>query len=269
MMDVRVAGNAGTFYPAQPKEIEKLITFFNNLLKDAKNIQDKLALIPQAIISPHAGYIYSGFTANIAHKLLVKNKELKRIVVIGPSHHIYFERVSGSFFKEYQTPLKNLPIDLEYLALMKKLFNLTFIPRVHELEHSTETQLPFIAHYNNDIKVIELIYGKTSYLEVAKIVKWLLEDKLTGVVISTDLSHFYNLERAQMLDAICLEGVAKEDNDIIDLGCEACGIVGMKAIIKSAKELGFKSEVLDYRTSADVTGDKQRVVGYMSAAFYK
>ena len=266
-MDIRVARNAGSFYPNSKKEIENLIELFNSIYESSDAFKKQQNIVPKAVISPHAGYIYSGYTANIAHRLLAKRK-VKRVVVIGPSHHIYFEGISGSFFKEYQTPIKNMPIDLEYLNILNKTFNLKFVPEAHKVEHSTETQMPFIAHYQPDVEVIELIYGKTNFEEVAKITTWLLQDSLTSVVISTDLSHFYPIDRANVLDAICLEGVAKRDIKILDIGCEACGIIGMKAIIKSANELNLQSAILDYRTSADVSKDESRVVGYMSAAFF-
>jgi len=264
-MSVRVAGNAGAFYPAKKDEIIRLIDIFNSALEESKEAKELLSLSPRAIISPHAGYIYSGFTANIAHRILANGK-FKRVVIIGPSHHVYFRGISASYFNEYETPFGNIKIDNDYLNVMSKHFKFEFVPKAHQLEHSTETQMPFIKYYQPQAEVIELIYGDVNYAEVAKVVKWLLEDSLTAVVISSDLSHFYTNERAHELDSICINGVLKLDNDILDLGCEACGIIGIKAIVKSAKELGLKSKILDYRTSGDVTGDKSRVVGYMSAA---
>jgi len=267
MSSIRKAGNCGTFYPCDIKELDSLIDIFNKALSVAPEAQENLKIVPRAIISPHAGYIYSGFSANYAHRVLA-NAKSKRVVVIGPSHHVYFEGVSASRFEFYETPYRNLEIDLEYLNIMSKVFNLKFVKEAHYLEHSTETQMPFIAKYQPNVKVIELIYGKVDYNEVAKIIKWLLEDKLTSVVISTDLSHFHDLQKAQMLDSICLEGIAKLDINILDIGCEACGIIGVKGIIKAARELGLKSKILDYRTSADVTKDTSNVVGYASAVFY-
>ena len=267
-MSRREAGNAGAFYPNSKKEIESLIDTFNTILE--KNLKDKklLKLKPKAIISPHAGYIYSGFTANFAHRLLA-NKEVKRVVVIGPSHHVYFKGISGSFFESYETPLGEIAIDKDYLDVMQKLFNIGFIPKAHKLEHSTETQMPFIKHYQPKAEIIELIYGEVDFQEVAKIVSWLLEDSSTAVVISSDLSHFHSEEDAYALDGICINGIEKLDNDILNLGCEACGIVGVKALVQSAKEHNLKTTILDYRTSADVSGDKERVVGYLSVGFTK
>jgi len=266
-MSKREAKNCGSFYPCSSYEIDKLIEIFNGALNSAKNIENRLNLKPRAIISPHAGYVYSGFGANFAHRVLA-NSKAKRVVVIGPSHHVFFEGISVSNFSKYQTPYKDLDIDLEYLKVMSKLFDLKFVPQAHNVEHSTETQMPFIAKYQPNAKVIELIYGKVDFNKVANIIEWLLEDNLTTVVISSDLSHFYSEDRANTLDAICLEGIKKLDNDILDIGCEACGIVGIKALIKAAKKLNLKSQILDYRTSADVTKDYNKVVGYASAAVY-
>ena len=267
-MSRREAGNAGAFYPNSAEQIESLIDRFNDILDNNLKEKELLNLEPKAIISPHAGYIYSGFTANFAHRLLA-NRKAKRVVVIGPSHHVYFKGISGSFFESYQTPLGEIAIDKEYLHVIQKLFGIGFTPKAHKLEHSTETQMPFIKHYQPKAEVIELIYGDVDFQEVAKIVSWLLEDSLTTVVTSSDLSHFYNEKQAYSLDNICINGIEKLDNEILNIGCEACGIVGIKALVQSAKEHNLKSTILDYRTSGDVSGDKERVVGYLSVAFTK
>jgi len=264
---MRIAANAGSFYPSSKEEILKLIELFNEIYESSNAYKEQKKIVPKAVISPHAGYIYSGYSANIAHRVLAR-KKVKRVVVIGPSHHVYFEGISGSFYNKFQTPIKDLDIDLEYLNLISKNFKIGFVKEAHQKEHSTETQMPFIAHYQQNVKVIELIYGKVSYLELASLIAWLLEDSLTSVVISSDLSHFYPLQKANTLDAICLEGVAKKSIEVLDIGCEACGILGIKGIVKAANALNLKSAILDYRTSADVSKDSSRVVGYMSAAFY-
>jgi len=266
-MKTRVAENAGSFYPANKKNIEELITLFNESLNQDKRAKELLNIKPKAVISPHAGYIYSGFTANFAHRVLA-NTKVKRVVVIGPSHHVYFKGISGSFFDSYETPFGNLKIDKEYLGVLSKKFKIGFVQKAHNLEHSTETQMPFIAHYQPNVEVIELIYGDCDYQELSKIITWLLEDSLTSVVISSDLSHFHDEKKAHLLDSICINGIEKLDNGIIDMGCEACGIIGIKSIIESAKKLNLKSDILDYRTSADITNDKTSVVGYLSAVFY-
>ena len=265
---MRRAGNANAFYPGSCQEIEKMISHFNSVLDDALKDKSILNQKTRAIISPHAGYIYSGFTANIAHRLL-GNANPKRVIVIGPSHHVYFEGISVSLDSEYESPCGNLEIDREYISKLAKRYSFISVREAHFREHSTETQIPFIKHYLPNAKVVELIYGKIDYKELIPLIKDLLADSDNGIVISSDLSHFYTLDEAKKLDNICLAGVAKEDVNILKSGCEACGLIGIEAMVESAKELGYRAELLDYRTSADASGDKSRVVGYMSAIFIK
>ncbi|MEA2110522.1 MAG: AmmeMemoRadiSam system protein B [Campylobacterota bacterium] len=263
----RSAAVRGTFYPRSCNEVGKIIASFNDEL--SKRLKDKSILKqnPRAIIAPHAGYVYSGFTANLAHRLL-KNSSAKRVIVIGPSHYVHIKGVSSIDADSYETPCGELPIDRDYLALMKKSFSIGYAPDAHRQEHSTETQMPFIKHYFQKAKVIELIYGEVSYLELAKLCYELLKDQDNVIVISTDLSHFHTEQEAEKLDNICLNAIAKKDNTLINQGCEACGLTGVKAILEVAKKVNYEVKLLDYSTSADYSGDKSRVVGYVSAAIF-
>ncbi len=263
----RRAGNAGAFYPANCGEIEMMIERWNGVRPADDNAEALSSEVrPLSIISPHAGYIYSGFTANIAHRLLGNTKP-KRVVVIGPSHHVYFEDISISLQESFETPCGDMPIDSAYARSLGEHFGLGFVEQAHGIEHSTETQMPFIKHYNPYAKVVEIIYGNASYTRLSLIIDHILSDPDNAVVISSDLSHFYTLQRAKQLDSICLEGIERLDISILDHGCEACGIIGIKAMIESAQKLSLASKLLDYRTSADASGDTGRVVGYMSAVF--
>ncbi len=264
----REAGNRGSFYPYDCMETERMIELFSKKAEEVISDKDAPDIVPRAIISPHAGYIYSGFTANIAHRILA-NAEPKRVVVVGPSHHVYFEGISGSDMESFETPCGDIPIDREYLYGLSSRHELLFVPEAHKLEHSTETQMPFIRHYCSDAKVVELIYGgRYDYRKLSALLSDILADPDSAIVISSDLSHFYDLKKAESLDRICLSGVAQMDTEILDRGCEACGIIGIKAIIKTARDQGYRTQILDYRTSADASGDESRVVGYMSAAIY-
>jgi len=265
---IRVASHKGGFYPDSCAEVEEMIARFNEMLRETPQEPKLLSQRPRAIIVPHAGYIYSGFTANIAHRML-GNREPKRVVVIGPSHHVYFKGISGSMLERYETPCGYLPIDRIYLEKLSQSHPLLFVPEAHQKEHSTETQMPFIKHYIPDAKVIELIYGAdTDYRMVASLIDEVLHDPENAVVISSDLSHFYTQKEAQKLDKVCLSGVVQKDIEILDHGCEACGIIGIKAMIEVARKEELRVKLLDYRTSGDVSGDRERVVGYMSAALF-
>jgi AmmeMemoRadiSam system protein B len=262
-MAVRKSAMAGGFYPARCNEIEKMFKYFNSLLDDALKDKRVLSLMPKALIVPHAGYVYSGFTANVAYRI-AKNVSAKRVVVIGPSHRVYIEGISGSFYDSFQTPCGEIEIDKKYLEFLASEFEINFFPQAHQ-EHSTEVQMPFIKYYLPDAKVIELVYGKVNPVLLGKICKEILKDKDNLIVISTDLSHYYSLDYAKKIDGVCLKGIKELSIDILQQGCEACGKKGVEGIIYCAKELLLKPLILDYRTSADFSGDKNRVVGYVSA----
>ena len=264
-MSTRESAVAGAFYPADRENIEKMFAHFNSVLESHLKDKNLLKLKSRAIIVPHAGYIYSGFTANVAYRLL-KNSDVKKVVVIGPSHRVYLEGVSISDYDSFHTPMGKIPIDRELVAKLKAKFHLRLHEEAHH-EHSTEVQVPFLQEYLPNITIVELVYGKEDPKHLAQIIEYLLEDPTIGIVISTDLSHYYSLEEAKRLDSICLEAVANEDVTLLHKGCEACGKIGVEAMLIAAKAKGLKPLILDYRTSADASGDKSQVVGYMSAAF--
>jgi hypothetical protein len=216
------------------------------------------------MIVPHAGYIYSGFTANIAYKAS-SYKKPKRVIVIGPSHHMYYAGASIALYDEYETPLGNIIMDKAYSLILKDKYDfLDFEDNMH-LEHSTETQAPFIKHYFPNSQIVEIIYGQMPYQDLSLLLDEILEDEGNLLVISTDLSHFYTQEEANILDNICLDAIAKKDLNLLDKGCEACGKIGVKALINSAIKKDLNTKVLHYCTSYDATKDASRVVGYMSA----
>ena len=132
-----------------------------------------------------------------------------------------------------------------------------------------KTQMPFIARYNPQATIIELIYGKTGEDYLSEILTDVLSDTGTAVVVSSDLSHFYPEHTANILDRVCINAFEKLDMYMFNKGCEACGITGIKALVKTAQHYGWKSGVLDYRTSADYSGDTTSVVGYMSGIVYE
>jgi AmmeMemoRadiSam system protein B len=263
---MRKASVAGSFYPASCSKIETYITYFNEVLD--KNIEEKdkklFELKPKALIVPHAGWVYSGFTANFVYRM-TKNFESKRVILIGPSHKIAYEGASICLENEYESPCKNIKIDTEYSKILKEKFNLINLPSAHA-EHSTEVQVPFIAHYIKDVELVEIIYSDYSPAKLSEIINFLLEDKKNLVVISSDLSHYYDKKTAMALDYNCIQAVHDLDEKMLDK-CEACGKIGINAIIKSAEDLNLTPLIVDYRTSADASGDENQVVGYMSAIF--
>lgn len=266
-MSHRSMSVAGSFYPADANEINEMISHYNTILQSHPDTVKRFdALFGDAVIVPHAGWIYSGFTANIAFRILAKSQP-KTVIVIGPSHRVGFQGVSIADNQYYQTPLGDLAINTSLVNDLKHRFSIPYFSQAHS-EHSTEVQMPFIKHYLPDTQVIELVYAYAQPELIEPIIAYVLSLQDTAIVISTDLSHYYTLDEAQQLDSICLDAIENEDIHVLNKGCEACGIIGVKAMLTVAKQKGLQSTILDYRTSADASGDTSRVVGYMSALFH-
>jgi AmmeMemoRadiSam system protein B len=259
-MSARNTAHAGTFYPAEASEIERFFKTFEELGNA------DVSETPRALIVPHAGYVYSGFTAHLAFEQL-RRTNAKRAIVIGPSHRVALHGMSVSIFDEYDTPLGTLKIDKAYAERLKEKYGLVFEPSMH-LEHSTEVQMPFIKHYAPQLDVVEMVYGAFDPQELGRIITDLLGDEENVVVISTDLSHFYTEEEANKLDNICLNAIDKKDPSLLHQGCEACGAIGVEGVLIAANNDGLNVKLLDYRTSSWATKDTSNVVGYTSAVFY-
>ena len=255
------------FYPEKCNEIQNFINYFNEILDkniDEENKKRLFKVPPKALIVPHAGWVYSGFTANFVYRM-TQNYKNKRVIVIGPDHKIGFKGASICLEQEYQSPCKTLKIDIEYSKKLKEKFNLIYLENAHN-EHSTEVQIPFIAYYIQNPTIIEIVYSDYSSNELSNIIDFLLEDENNLIIISTDLSHYYDKNTAMALDYNCIQAVYDLDINKLDK-CEACGKIGIKAMIMSADKNNLSSLVVDYRTSADATNDETQVVGYMSAIF--
>lgn len=253
---------AGTFYPARDVELERYFEHFNKIYEEKFTLPD---IDTKAVIVPHAGYIYSGYTANIAYRVLEKSS-IKNFVIIGPSHRVAFDGISISDAQSYETPFGDIQSADGLRKTLQDRFNLKQILKPHQ-EHSTEVQFPFIKHYMEGVNIVELVYSNEKSETISEIIDFVLKQKDCGVIISTDLSHFYTLENANKLDDICLKAINNIDLSSLHAGCEACGIIGVESMLMSAKKLNLKSTLLDYRTSADASGDDSRVVGYVSAFF--
>lgn len=254
------------WYGGSCEAVENYIAHFNKIIDenvDKRKASEIFSLKPKALIVPHAGWVYSGFTANFAYRI-AQNSKPKAVAVIGPSHKFAFDGISVTLENEYETPCGNLPIDFETSRILIDSFGVQNLEYVH-VEHSTEVQMPFIKHYFGNVKVIELVYSKYSPLRLKEIINFLIQNDIL-TVISSDLSHYYDLKTANTLDYNCLEAVNNLDTTQLEK-CEACGKTGIEAVILSGKELNLTPLIVDYRTSADVSGDENQVVGYMSAVF--
>jgi MEMO1 family protein len=268
---VRLPAVAGMFYDESLALLKKNVVGF---LERAKI--PKLKGTVRALVSPHAGYVYSGFTAAHAYKLIAGNK-YDCVIVVGPSHREYFDGISIYQGDAYETPLGTIPIHKEIMAeLLNEKKAIVASKAGHGAEHSIEVQLPFLQSVLGDFSFVPMVMGdQRSQLcsDLAEALARVVKDRNILLVASSDLSHFHPYNEAVKLDN-CVIQELKEFNSkkfITDLGknkFEACGGGPIAAVMEAAKKLGAKkAEILHYCNSGDITGDKSSVVGYLAAAF--
>lgn len=270
---IRPAMVAGMFYPQKKITLEREVAMLLENSPD-KHISGRLI----SMIVPHAGYLYSGGVAARAYRLLMDVK-LDVVVVIAPSHREYFTECSVFDGYAYSTPLGVIPVDKELTTQLAKTHpQIILSEKGHRYdEHSLEVQLPFLQKVLDKFKLIPIVMGEQNMENIEALAFGLaeiLKNKKALIVASSDLSHFYNYDKASLLDKVVIENMKNFDDnklfqDLKAERCEMCGGGPVVATMKASKKLGAnKSEVLLYRNSGDITGDKTEVVGYMSAVLY-
>lgn len=271
--EYRGSPHAGTWYPGTEKEL-------NAKLEDyLGSAQSKAHGEILALISPHAGYMYSGPVAAFAFKT-VEDKDFDDVIVIGPSHYHGFLGASVDTMAGRMTPLGKVEFDLplarKIIEYNKKIIN---DPRAHIEEHSVELQIPFLQKVLKEFKVIEIVMGSHDY-DVCEILSDAIVAATKGkkvlVVASSDLSHFHTQEEAEALDNILIESVSKYDPELLykrlaQDSCEACGGAPIiTAMLVARKKGATTAKQLMYATSGTITGEYSHgVVGYLAAAFFK
>ncbi|HEU5396885.1 MAG TPA: AmmeMemoRadiSam system protein B [Verrucomicrobiae bacterium] len=279
---IREPAVAGLFYPADAATLSKTIA---DLLAEAPTQN-----IPRlkALICPHAGYSYSGATAACGYKLL-EGRDIRTVIVMGPSHYASFTGVSLPDADYYQTPLgvvaisgkaKQLagtgPFKVEppgtverpsWWAQSRKLAPALDADTPETWEHSVEVQVPFLQVTLKNFQLVPMIFGNVDPQQVAGALAGKLDDR-TLIVASSDLSHYHRYADAKGLDNGCIEAILNLDIDRMKTQ-EACGKGPILALMCLAREKGWKAQLLDSRNSGDVTGDKGQVVGYAAIAFYQ
>jgi len=268
---------AGQFYPAGKTDLRVMI---DNLLEKAapKTVSGDTFVL----ISPHAGYGYSGQTAAFGYKL-IKGRPYKTVIVLGAGHHKPF---NGAVFHprgSFMTPLGRVDIDEEFIKRISgKDPDFFSDEAVFAGEHSVEVQLPFLQKALHGFSIVPVIVGDCT-LDACKKIALLLkqaigERKDVLVVASTDLYHGYDPDEAAKTDALTLDLIKKMDYEglyyaLRDEKAQACG--GFAAVIALilSKETGYdKVELLNHTNSGILTGKNIKgewIVGYASIAILK
>ena len=271
MKSIREPAVAGMFYSASPGKLKGDIQLLLDLTRP-----DELYTGVAGIVSPHAGYMYSGRTAAYAFNA-IGGKNFETVVIISPSHKEYFQGASIYNGEAYRTPLGDVPLNKQMIASLTENNQYIFESiNGHRSEHAVEVQIPFLQMVMNHFSIVPIVMGDQRKIFVDILAEKLAEvvDENTLIVASSDLSHFYTKKEADKLDSIIEERIKnfefdKLQEDLETEKCQACGGGAIVSMMKAANLINKrKSKVLSRSDSGDITGDHSEVVGYLSAIVY-
>lgn len=280
--NVRMPAVAGRFYPAEQSKLKSMIKEF---LEDVPEQKADGELV--GIMSPHAGYVFSGPIAAYSYTLL-QGKAFDTVILIGPAHSYPVQTVSVYKEGAYRTPLGDVNIDEELATkIMDENDNIGFMKAAHQSEHCLEVQVPFLQTVLEDFQIVPILISDPRFAEPLADAVWNAVQKSTDkkilVVNSTDLSHYPPYKEAVRSDRAVLAAIESMDTDRVAQtiqDCEsgkfrgvqtaACGKAGILATIHYAKKAGAEAKILHYANSGDSPyGEKDGVVGYGAVAYMK
>lgn len=276
---VRKAAVAGSFYPADPKELETKVT---SLISYGEPIEVKGKL--RILIVPHAGIDFSGGVAGWGFKQ-IEGKDYQQIILLGASHKAFFDHAAVYSSGSWETPLGKVEIDEDLAkAILDKDKKIISDSKVHKEEHSLEIELIFLQKALSNFKIIPILVSQPQDELIDSLAQQISSvfDEKTLLIISSDLSHYPSWEIANLVDSQTIEAILtgkKENLEKTVLNIEskhypnletaACGYQPLRLALKIAEILNLKdSKKIRYENSADTSGDKSRVVGYGALGFW-
>jgi len=271
--DIRPSPLAGRWYPAQPKKLAESVDGF---IQEAQIPKIKGKIL--ALVSPHAGHIYSGPVAGYAFNA-VAGLDPDLIVILSPYHQFHPGAILTSGHQAYQTPLGEVPLDRESMDFVNRSLQEKTGVGLSEVrndsEHAVEIILPFLQRaLQNEFTLLPLMLCQQEpslMRSLGEILAELILSRDALLVASTDLSHFETAEKANQLDQTIIDGIQSLDPDYLyqaqkENTGSACGLGALAAVIWAVKSGGeAAAHILNYAHSGNITGDNTSVVGYTSA----
>ena len=254
-MIVRDTAVAGLFYEGDSDALRQQLTALLRAPTAA------VTRPPQALIVPHAGYVYSGHTAAAAYSQLAPWADvIERVVLFGPAHRVALQGMALPSVDAFATPLGNIPIDQDSIKRVELLPGVSVADEAHRQEHSLEVQLPFLQVVLGSFSLVPIVVGQCAPTTVAKVMDTLWGGPDTLLVISTDLSHFHPYEEARQRDTLTCKRIQAKDNTLN--GQDACGAHALNGLMSTEHCRSMTVKLIDKCNSGDTAGGKDRVVGY-------
>ncbi|MFH1723617.1 MAG: AmmeMemoRadiSam system protein B [Elusimicrobiota bacterium] len=290
------AGSSGETSPAASARVRRSPLAGSWYLGDAGKLRARLGLYleragkprlkgrPLALVSPHAGFRYSGQAAAYGFKAL-EGRDIRRVVVLGVSHRYPFPGASVPAFDHYETPLGRVPVDREAADRLLKHRLFASRSKVHEEEHSIEIQLPFLqVVLPEGFSIVPVVFSsldRADYAPAAREIRRFVDDR-TVVVASSDFVHYGKrfgyapFEREiprniEALDREAIQAIVKKDFAAFyehheRTGATICGRVPIGVLLNLLPE-GSRGTLLRYYRSGELTGEWDGSVSYASILF--
>ena len=267
---IREAAVAGQFYPGWPEELKETIEYMTS--------REEAKIDAVGVISPHAGYIYSG---PVAGAVFSRIKFTDTFILIGPNHRGEGKPFSITSTGRWKTPLGEVGINAELSgAILKASGRLEEDTLAQRNEHCLEVQVPFLQYFKPAVKIVPILLSIASpdvYKEIGRaLIKGLRETGEEAIIVaSSDMTHYEPHEKAKAKDRLAIEAIVSLDADelvrlIARHDISMCGYAPVISLITAAKELGAqKAELIKYQTSGDSSGDYSSVVGYAGISISK
>ena len=258
---VRPPAVAGRFYPGNPQRLRDELA---RLIADVPGYAGGRV---EALIAPHAGYIYSGKVAATAFAAVREiAATITRVVVIGPAHYVALRGIAVATVDAFETPLGRVALDRDAIAGLADLPFLVEADAAHAPEHALEVELPFLQMLLGRFELVPLLVGDAAPGQVADVLARLWDGPRTLPVISSDLSHYHDYETARRLDAATAALIERGEWAQLGSG-DACGFLPIAGLLVEAARRGLKSQRLALCNSGDTAGDRGQVVGYGAWTF--
>jgi AmmeMemoRadiSam system protein B len=265
---IRQPAVAGQFYPGSAREIAAQL---DDLVRPATSAREAVAAVV-----PHAGWMYSGATAGKVYSTV---RIPDRVILVGPNHHSVGSPYAVYDAGAWRTPVGDVPIAEPLAAeLLDNCELLVADARAHAAEHSLEVQLPMLCRACANVHIVPVLVGggwpESGGRDRLRAIGRAIAETVAGygkpvlLLASTDLNHYEDQETSRIKDKLALDAVVNLDEDALmdrvrDVDISMCGVAPTYIVLVAAKQLGAtRAQLLDYRTSGDVTGDFSAVVGY-------
>jgi len=260
---IRNAIVAGQFYPGSSDGLKRMI---ESMVDDRAEKVEAVGLV-----SPHAGYIYSGV---VAGAVISRVKFKDTFVILGPNHTGRGKAFSIMTKGVWETPLGEVKIDSELgKGILDSSSYLEEDHAAHQFEHSLEVQVPFLQYFKPDVRIVPIVLAHANgatYKKIGIELAGAIKESKKGAVIlaSSDMTHYEPHETARKKDRQAIDAILDLNEDellkrVDEFDISMCGYAPVVSLISAAKELGAKkAELVKYQTSGDTSGDYSSVVGY-------